>query len=76
MTPQAMRLPEAPLGSVFSSSAFSWTTIEVPPLRKSEFGAAGSSEMEVRTKVALPLWSSPTETLEGRSPLWWPMSFM
>jgi hypothetical protein len=69
MTPQAMRLPEAPLGSVFSSSAFSWTTMEVPPLRKRELGAVGSSEMVLRTKVAVPVWSSPTETLEGRSPV-------
>ena len=36
MMPQAMRAPEFPEGSVFMSSAFSCTTIDVPPLAKSD----------------------------------------
>ena len=44
ITPQAMRLPELPDGSVFMSSAFSWTMIDVPPFANSESAAAGSSE--------------------------------
>jgi hypothetical protein len=35
-TPQAMRSPELPDGSVFMSSAFAWITSAVPPLLKSE----------------------------------------
>jgi hypothetical protein len=35
-TPQAIRSPELPEGSVFMSSAFAWITIAVPPLLKSE----------------------------------------
>jgi hypothetical protein len=36
ITPQAMRSPELPAGSVFMSSGFAWMTSEVPPLLKSE----------------------------------------
>ena len=35
-TPQAIRSPEFPEGSVFMSSALAWMTIAVPPLVKSE----------------------------------------
>jgi len=35
-TPQAMRSPEFPEGSVFMSSALAWMTMAVPPLLKSE----------------------------------------
>jgi hypothetical protein len=38
ITPQAIRFPAAPVGSVFWSSGFSCTMIEVP---KTEFGAPG-----------------------------------
>jgi len=44
MTPQAIRLPEFPEGSVFMSSPFSWMTMEVPPLARMLFGAVGSME--------------------------------
>jgi hypothetical protein len=35
-TPQAIRSPELPDGSVFMSSAFAWIMSAVPPLEKSE----------------------------------------
>ncbi len=41
MTPQAMRLPALPVGSVFMSSAFSWTMMEVPPLAMMLIGRGG-----------------------------------
>lgn len=44
MTPQAIRLPALPVGSVFMSSAFSWTMMEVPPLATMELGEEGSRE--------------------------------
>ena len=36
MTPQAMRSPEFPDGSVFMSSPFAWMTSAVPPPVKSD----------------------------------------
>ncbi len=54
ITPQAIRLPELPLGSVFMSSAFSCTISEVPPLASREFGAPGCSVTPVRIQVAEP----------------------
>lgn len=44
MTPQAMRLPALPVGSVFMSSGFSWTTMAVPPLAMMLLGEAASRE--------------------------------
>jgi hypothetical protein len=44
MTPQAIRLPALPVGSVFMSSGFSWTMIAVPPLARMLLGEAGSSD--------------------------------
>ena len=55
ITPQAIRFPEAPLGSVFSSSAFSCTTIEVPSFENRELEAPGSRETVDRMKVASPV---------------------
>lgn len=54
MTPHATRFPAFPAGSVFSSSAFSCTTTDVPPLAKIEFGAEGSIEIELSVNVASP----------------------
>ena len=54
ITPQAIRLPEAPLGSVFISSAFSCTISEVPPLESRELGAPGCSVTPVSVQVAVP----------------------
>ena len=39
-TPQAMRSPELPEGSVFISSALAWMTSAVPPLLNSEWASA------------------------------------
>lgn len=44
ITPQAIRFPAFPVGSVFMSSAFSCTITLVPPFAVIEFGDAGSSE--------------------------------
>ena len=44
MTPQAIRLPALPVGSVFMSSGFSWTTMAVPPLEVMLLGEAASKE--------------------------------
>ena len=54
ITPQAIRLPELPLGSVFMSSAFSCTISEVPPLESREFGAPGCKVTSVNVQVAEP----------------------
>src|SRR3954469_11855619 len=41
-TPQAMRSPAAPAGSVFMSSGPAWMTSAVPPLAKTEFASLPS----------------------------------
>ena len=42
ITPQAMRSPELPEGSVFISSASAWMTMAVPPLLNSEWVSSPS----------------------------------
>ena len=54
MTPQAMRLPALPVGSVFMSSAFSWTMMDVPPLAVMLLGmgiSVGLSRRGVRVRL-------------------------
>src|SRR5882762_8425195 len=73
ITPQAMRSPALPAGSVFWSSALACTTSAVPPLLKSEWLSLPSvTSLFSALKCALP--SAPTVKL-GLSPLWWPSGF-
>src|ERR1700720_316361 len=54
-TPQAMRSPEFPEGSVFMSSALAWTTSAVPPLLKSEWLSFPKfTSLSSNLKFALP----------------------
>ena len=75
MTPHAMRAPEFPPGSVSMSSGPAWIMMEVPPLAKTEFGAAGSREMDLTVNEDLSVPSDPTLRLRGMSPSWGPSGF-
>ncbi len=75
MTPQAMRLPELPAGSVFMSSAFSWTTMEVPPLAMMLFGGGGVEGEVVDLEGGLADVAFADHDVLGKSPAWWPMGF-
>src|SRR5208282_860164 len=73
ITPQAMRSPALPAGSVFWSSALACTTIAVPPLLYSEWlSLPRLTSLSSRLKCALP--SAPTVKL-GPSPAWCPSGF-
>src|SRR5206468_2881860 len=67
MTPQAIRAPLLPVGSVFSSSAWAWMTRLVPPSPKREPGTPDLSVAAwvMASRLAVP--SAPTTRL-GRSP--------
>src|ERR1700722_1282166 len=67
ITPQAMRSPELPEGSVLESSALAWMPMDVPPLLSSESSAASLSSN--RNGPALPLASTVKFFM---SPAWWP----
>src|SRR5208282_2444747 len=70
ITPQAMRSPELPVGSVFWSSALACTTRAVPPLLKTEWlSLPRLTSLFSILKCALP--SAPTVKLR-LSPAWWP----
>src|SRR5664279_2099510 len=75
MMPQAMRAPELPPGSVSMSSGPAWIMIEVPPLARMEFGAAGSREMLLTVKEDFSVPSELTLILRGMSPSWGPSGF-
>jgi hypothetical protein len=58
-TPQAMRSPELPEGSVFMSSALAWMTMAVPPLLKSEWAPSPRvTSLSSSFASALPLAST------------------
>src|SRR6266702_2762612 len=67
MTPQAIRPPLLPVGSVFSSSAWAWMTRLVPLSPKSEPGTPGLSvtTFVVASRLAVP---TPVTMRLGRSP--------
>ena len=54
MTPQAIRLPALPVGSVFMSSAFSCTTMAVPPLARMLLAVARRQREVVDLEADLP----------------------
>src|ERR1019366_8851127 len=73
ITPQAMRSPALPAGSVFWSSGLAWMTSDVPPLLNIEWLPSPQvMSLFSARKCALP--SGPTVKL-GLSPAWWPSGF-
>src|SRR5262244_3049402 len=71
ITPQAMRAPLLPVGSVFSSSCCAWITRLVPPSPKSEPAAPLLRVTAGVIASRLPLPAAPI-TRFGRSPAWEP----